>query len=339
MLASMTRSLRRAARSAELVHAHWLAGAFVASASGRPFVVTLHRTGASGVLDEEHLPRAFVPLVRPVLGRARSVLCVSSVLAAAARRLGARDVRLVPNGLDLPAEIGQESDPPEVLFAGRLVPEKGIEDRRGGRRAPARRRGGRPAARPGARRTRLCAARGAPGLYARAAVVVCPSRSEGFGLVCAEAMAHGRAVVATRVGGLDLVRDGETGLLVEPGDRAALRAAIDRLLADPALRRRLGEAARNHVAYYCGWDESPQDARRLPTGSSIGVGELGSPEPHRGQRVCRGGARRTPWSRVVAVDDALDAVEDGLDRSEPAQRGSTRRSPRRGGIGCCGRPG
>ena len=200
------------------------------------------------MLDEEHLPRAFVPLVRPVLGRARSVLCVSSVLAAAARRLGARDVRLVPNGLDLPAEIGQESDPPEVLFAGRLVPEKGIEDlvaAADGLRLVVAGDGPLRDRVPGAPAT--CRTRSSRALR-RAAVVVCPSRSEGFGLVCAEAMAHGRAVVATRVGGLvDLVRDGETGLLVEPGDRAALRAAIDRLLADPALR-----GARRSGSQSCG---------------------------------------------------------------------------------------
>ena len=70
-------------------------------------------------------------------------------------------------------------------------------------------------------------------LFARAAVVVCPSHREGFGVVCAEAMAHGRPVVATAVGGLrDLVVDGETGLLVPPRDPAALRAALERLLGD-----------------------------------------------------------------------------------------------------------
>jgi glycosyltransferase involved in cell wall biosynthesis len=58
-------------------------------------------------------------------------------------------------------------------------------------------------------------------------------------------MAYGRAVVATRVGGLaDAVEDGVDGLLVPPRDVPALRAAIERLLADPELRARLGAAAR-----------------------------------------------------------------------------------------------
>ena len=56
------------------------------------------------------------------------------------------------------------------------------------------------------------------------AVVVCPSQREGYGVVAREAMAHGRPVVATAVGGLaEAVMDGETGLLVAPGDVGGLR--------------------------------------------------------------------------------------------------------------------
>jgi type III pantothenate kinase len=58
-------------------------------------------------------------------------------------------------------------------------------------------------------------------------------------------MAWGRPVVATAVGGLvDAVEDGVTGLLVAPGDVAALRSALERLLGDGELRARLGAAAR-----------------------------------------------------------------------------------------------
>ncbi|MBA2331858.1 MAG: glycosyltransferase family 4 protein, partial [Actinobacteria bacterium] len=68
------------------------------------------------------------------------------------------------------------------------------------------------------------------------------------------AMAHGRPVVATAVGGLpDAIADGETGLLVPPGDPAALRAAIERLLGDADLRLRLGTAARAHVETELSW--------------------------------------------------------------------------------------
>src|SRR5437879_3362234 len=81
--------------------------------------------------------------------------------------------------------------------------------------------------------------------YERAAVIVVPSRREGYGVVAREAMAWGRPVVASAVGGLlYAVEDEVTGLRVAPGDVPALRAALARLLAEPALRARLGAAAR-----------------------------------------------------------------------------------------------
>ncbi len=67
-------------------------------------------------------------------------------------------------------------------------------------------------------------------------------------------MAHGRAVVGTPVGGIpSLIEDGVTGLLVPAGDTKALCTAIDRLLADQELRRRLGEAARAKVSELSSW--------------------------------------------------------------------------------------
>ena len=71
------------------------------------------------------------------------------------------------------------------------------------------------------------------------------SASEGFPNTVVEAMAAGRPVVATRVGGIpDAVEEGETGLLVPPGDAAALSAALAALLGDPSRRARMGERAR-----------------------------------------------------------------------------------------------
>lgn len=78
-----------------------------------------------------------------------------------------------------------------------------------------------------------------------AAVVVVPSMGEGFGMVALEAMERGRPVVAAAIGGLgELVRDGVTGLLAEPGDEPSLRQAIVRLASEPELARRMGEAGR-----------------------------------------------------------------------------------------------
>jgi glycosyltransferase involved in cell wall biosynthesis len=94
-------------------------------------------------------------------------------------------------------------------------------------------------------RLRLTGETNDPAPYLAAAdVVTVPSRNEGMGRVIVEAMALGRPVVATAVGGIpDVVTDGECGRLVEPEDVDALAAALIELGRDPALRRKLGEAA------------------------------------------------------------------------------------------------
>lgn len=84
--------------------------------------------------------------------------------------------------------------------------------------------------------------------YAAMDLLTLPTRREGFGLVLLEAGALGLPVVATRVTGcVDAVLDGETGLLVPPDNPHALRAAIERLIADAELAQRLGQAARARV--------------------------------------------------------------------------------------------
>jgi glycosyltransferase involved in cell wall biosynthesis len=82
--------------------------------------------------------------------------------------------------------------------------------------------------------------------WLRASIAVVPSVwQEPLGQVAVEAMLAGRPVVASDVGGLrDVVQHGSTGLMVAPGDPGALAAALDDLLDDPGLRRRMGEAGR-----------------------------------------------------------------------------------------------
>jgi glycosyltransferase involved in cell wall biosynthesis len=253
---SMARALRRAARDADVVHVHWLAGAMVAVFSGKPFIVTLHGTPSAGRFEDLRIMRKAPRLVGMLLRRARVVVCVSDVLAEAARACGARDVRYIPNGVHVPDSVGEEADPPEVLFVGRLAPEKGIEIL-----AEATVGMNLVAAGDGPLRELLPSALGfvphdeLERLYERAAVVVCSSYGEGLPLCVIEAMAHGRPVVATTVGGIpSLVADGETGFLVPPGDAASLRAALERVLGDRELRRRFGPAARMRIAEICSWE-------------------------------------------------------------------------------------
>jgi glycosyltransferase involved in cell wall biosynthesis len=91
-------------------------------------------------------------------------------------------------------------------------------------------------------------------LYRRAALVVVPSRYEGFGLPAAEAMACGTPVVASAAGALpEVVSAGGGGILVEPNRPEALAAGIQRLLGDRRARNRLGDLGRQGVLAAYAW--------------------------------------------------------------------------------------
>ena len=108
-----------------------------------------------------------------------------------------------------------------------------------------------------------------PGLYNTADLYVGASRyhdllAEGFGISLVEASACGLAVVGGRSGGVpDAVREGETGILVDPDDPAAVAAGINRLLADAPLRQRLGAAGRRAVETFYNWDRVVADLIRI----------------------------------------------------------------------------
>jgi glycosyltransferase involved in cell wall biosynthesis len=236
-------NMRRAVpRDVDVVHAHWLAAGAVAATLPLPFVVQVWGTDLELAL---RVPR----LAGWILRRASLVVAASTFLAEQARSLGAREVRVIPSGVDVPEAVGEPHQPPHVLYVGRLSAEKGIlelvaacEDLPLVVVGDGPLRGSVP---------------GAVGFvppgelgqwYERASVVAAPSRREGYGVAVREAMAWGRPVVASSVGGLtDAVEDGVTGLLVPPGDVPALRAAVERLLGDRELRERLGAAGRERA--------------------------------------------------------------------------------------------
>lgn len=272
LFASMVRALRHAARDADLVHANWLAGAAVARFAGKPFVVTLHGSGTAGRFSDLRLAERSPGLVRRLLGSARAVIAVSPVLAEAMLSAGITNVREIPYGVEIPDENGAEDDPPAVLFAGRLSPEKRID-------VVAAATDGLPriVAGDGPLRDLLPDALGfVPQqelfeLMERAAVVLLTSEREGLPNVVLEGMARGKTVVSTPVGGIPaVIEDGQTGLLVPIGDVKATRAAVERALDDAELRRRIGAAARERVREYCSWDrvsELTLEVYKAATGS------------------------------------------------------------------------
>ncbi len=111
------------------------------------------------------------------------------------------------------------------------------------------------------------APRDIPGFFRKAAVFVMPSIQEGLGLVAAEALACGCPVVAHDIAGVrDLVRAGETGIMVMPRDVSALAAAIDGLLRDPVRAAQLAEAGRQHIVSQYSWQAVAARYARLYAG-------------------------------------------------------------------------
>jgi phosphatidylinositol alpha-1,6-mannosyltransferase len=97
------------------------------------------------------------------------------------------------------------------------------------------------------------------------------ARVEGFGVALAEASASGLPVIAGQSGGLaEAVHDGETGLVVNPEDPAAVAAALQRLLGDQLLARRLGQGGRKAIETYYNWDRVIRDLRDIEAQVSSG---------------------------------------------------------------------
>lgn len=273
----VTPLLPPALAGAQIVHAHQFR-----SVPSRLAAVTARARGAATAVTDHGLPgRTWGGLVHRLFDRYLTVSRFSAEV------LGAPPARteVIYGGAD-PRRFAPQpgGDRDGVLFVGRLTPHKGVDRliralpaRAGLRIAGSGGHDPRPPERdyPDLLR-RLAEGRDVrflgpaseedlPGLYRRAAVLAMPSVdrtcygrpvpvSELLGLTALEAMASGTPVVASRIGGLaEVVVDGETGFLVEPGDLAALHDRLALLVSDRRLAARLGANARDLVVRRFTW--------------------------------------------------------------------------------------
>ena len=271
--------------SIDVIHAHWLVpqgvvGALLSEVTGKPVVVTAHGAdvyGANGGIKDK--------LKRWALRRTARVTAVSQDLANAIDRLMGEDtpVEVISMGVDTerfrpatgPSELRQRlGGGPIVLFVGRLAEKKGVRylleampavlteapdatlvivgdgPLRADLEAQARALSISDNVRfEGAKRPdELPAYYHAADVFAGPSIVAEGGDTESFGLVFAEAMACGCPVVASNVGGIgDLVKDGETGMVVSQKDPEALALGICHVLADETLHARLRRGGLAHI--------------------------------------------------------------------------------------------
>jgi glycosyltransferase involved in cell wall biosynthesis len=285
----------------DLLHAHWivpqgLIGVLAKSIHPIPLVTTAHGADAFAL---KGWPNKFIK--RLVVGKSDAWTANTPATSSAiSYKTSARPVRIIPMGVDiarfangdraaLRALLAEETF--LLLFVGRLVEKKGVDDLLralailpaalkqrtvlwivgDGDRKPALEKAARDLAIDGQTRFwGMVPNQELANFYAAADLFVAPSveaqsgDTEGQGVVFLEAFAARACVLATRVGGIDaVVRDRETGVLVEPDNPQALADAIQRLLDQPELRRRLSDNAFREASERYNWKQIAGEFARL----------------------------------------------------------------------------
>jgi glycosyltransferase involved in cell wall biosynthesis len=247
----------------DVVHAHWwFPGGLSAlgGAGNRPLVTTMHGSDVRLAKGKS----SAVALMRRVLRRSAVVSAVSDYLAGEVAAMSAGqvvEVAPMPIDLDLFTPMSEPAERARFLFVGRLNAQKGAADLLTAFAAadPSATLDivgdGEDAAALRARATSLGVndritwhgmrpQSELPPLFRRATALVVPSEKEGLGLVAVEAACCDTPTIGYKGGGLpDVVQEGTTGWLVEPGDTAALGRAMSAVIAAPDERNRRGMAA------------------------------------------------------------------------------------------------
>jgi glycosyltransferase involved in cell wall biosynthesis len=276
------------ASRADLVHVHLgedLAvlpvGAAAAKLHSLPLVLTVHLSMRHTLVVSDLRSAILKTLGGWIEGwgerSADAVLAITPRLARQLVSEGVEEARVhvVPPGVNPALFAGRFEDPfpgigrPRVVFVGRLAPQKGVrtlvEAARllktsgvqvlfvgdGPQRSRLEQEIRRLAVGDVVHLFGFVSHDRVPAVLSHADLLVLPSLYEELGTILLEAMWMGVPIVASRTGGIpDIIDDGVNGLLVVPGDPEELARAIDRLLADPDLARRLGEAARERAMDY-----------------------------------------------------------------------------------------
>ena len=304
----------------DIIHVHWpvphvLFGWIARRASGRDTRMVTTWYGAELRLVHSSLPwlRGFV---RWALRTSDAIVAISSYTAREIARFGNIYVRVIPYTIGFPESQSVRRSAGDgsfrILYIGRLVERKGVTYLIDAvHRLPSDIRALLTVIGEGPERATLEEQANANGLdgrvdfrgrvtdedlqkaFATSDVLVLPSivdargDAEGLGVVLLEAMSCGVPVVGSRSGGIvDIIEDGESGLLVRPADSEGLAHALERLARDSALAARLGAAGERRVRAAFGWPEimkswqecyAAAQAKQSRTGQ--GAGAAGAPPP------------------------------------------------------------
>jgi phosphatidylinositol alpha-1,6-mannosyltransferase len=262
-------------RRISLIHCHWwipsgISGYLASILTGKPLIITSHGTDVT-LLEKSP---AYAGIASRVYRHARAVTAVSSFLGRSISKLTGISVERItvapmPFNLDkFSSQGGAGREKGYILSAGRLNEQKGMEYLiKAGKvlkdmdykfkmvllgDGPLRSRFERLVDELGLER--YVELPGAvlhseiPLYYKKAEIFVLPSVNEGFGVVLVEALASGAPVIGADSGGItDIIKDGDTGLLVKPKDEYSLAQALKKFLDDPHLARETAERGRKYI--------------------------------------------------------------------------------------------